>query len=286
MTGVIGVSLAPVSNPSSCSPALNDAVFDHSRSSRSGSSLDDVERRDARGDRRRAARSSRTGRAGRGSAATRSAAWGPAMNPPSTPIAFESVPTWMSTRPCRPKWSTVPAPPVPRTPDACASSIIMIAPCRSATSTSAGSGAMSPSIENTPSVISSCRRPGLAVSAQERVGGVGVLVREHLDLGAREPRAVDDRRVVQCDRSTITSSLSRIAATVPAFAVNPDWNISASSACLKLGEPPLELTVQRHRAGDRAHRAASRRRARSRPSRPRRSAEGGSPDPGSCSTRG
>jgi hypothetical protein len=31
---------------------------------------------------------------------------------------------------------------------------------------------------------------------------------------------------------TITSSLDRIAATVPAFAVNPDWNISASSACL------------------------------------------------------
>ncbi len=32
---------------------------------------------------------------------------------------------------------------------------------------------------------------------------------------------------------TITSSFDRIAATVPAFAVNPDWNISASSACLK-----------------------------------------------------
>ena len=31
---------------------------------------------------------------------------------------------------------------------------------------------------------------------------------------------------------TITSSFSKIAATVPAFAVNPDWNISASSACL------------------------------------------------------
>ena len=32
---------------------------------------------------------------------------------------------------------------------------------------------------------------------------------------------------------TITSSLVRIAATVPAFDVKPDWNISASSACLK-----------------------------------------------------
>ena len=54
---------------------------------------------------------------------------------------------------------------------------------------------------------------------------------------------------------TITSSFVRIAATVPAFAVNPDWNISASSACLNVGEPPLELTVQRHGAGDRANRA-------------------------------
>ena len=31
---------------------------------------------------------------------------------------------------------------------------------------------------------------------------------------------------------TITSSFDRIAATVPAFAVNPDWNIRAASACL------------------------------------------------------
>ena len=41
------------------------------------------------------------------------------------------------------------------TPEACASSTIMIAPWRSATSTRSGSGAMSPSIENTPSVMSS-----------------------------------------------------------------------------------------------------------------------------------
>ncbi len=31
---------------------------------------------------------------------------------------------------------------------------------------------------------------------------------------------------------TITSSFDRIAATVPAFAVKPDWNIRAESACL------------------------------------------------------
>src|SRR5206468_6178585 len=37
-TGVIGVSLAPVSKPRSCSPFLKKVVFDHSRSIRSGSS--------------------------------------------------------------------------------------------------------------------------------------------------------------------------------------------------------------------------------------------------------
>src|SRR3989304_5665570 len=37
-----------------------------------------------------------------------------------------------------------------------------------------------------------------------------------------------------CSRSlTITSASSKIAATVPAFAAKPDWNISAASACLK-----------------------------------------------------
>src|SRR4030065_150187 len=40
------------------------------------------------------------------------------MNPPSTPIAFESVPTWTSTRPWSPQWSTVPEPPAPSTPEA------------------------------------------------------------------------------------------------------------------------------------------------------------------------
>ena len=176
------------------------------------------------------------------------------MNPPSTPIAFESVPTWTSTRPCRPKWSTVPAPPVPSTPEACASSIIMIAPCRSATSTSAGSGAMSPSIENTPSVISSCRRPGRACSPRRSASAWSASLCSNTLISARESRAPSMIDAWFRRSHTITSCLSRIAATVPAFAVKPDWNISASSACLKLGEPALELTVQRHRAGDRAHR--------------------------------
>ncbi len=41
---------------------------------------------------------------------------------------WTSVPTWMSTRPWRSKWSTVPRPLRPRTPEAWASSTITMAP--------------------------------------------------------------------------------------------------------------------------------------------------------------
>ena len=57
-----------------------------------------------------------------------------------------ACPTWMATRPWSPKWSTVPRPFRPRTPDAWASSTKTAASYSSATSTIAGSGAMSPSI--------------------------------------------------------------------------------------------------------------------------------------------
>src|SRR3974390_500047 len=70
-------------------------------------------------------------------------------------MAFDSVPTCTSTRPCTRKWSMVPRPLRPNTPEECASSTIMMAPYFSASSHRAGSGPMSPSIENTPSVISS-----------------------------------------------------------------------------------------------------------------------------------
>ena len=98
-------------------PSLNAPVFAHSRAEPVGLVVDDRRAPRCRRRPRPAARSSRTGTGARGSGATRSGAPGPAMNPPSTPIAFESVPTWMSTRPWSPKWSTVPAPPVPSTPE-------------------------------------------------------------------------------------------------------------------------------------------------------------------------
>ena len=102
MTGVMGVSDAPVSNPSACSPSLNDAVLDHSRSRRSGSSR--ITSSAAMHAATTAGGAEVENRNGRPRFCNHSMRWcDPAMNPPSTPMAFDSVPTWMSTRPLRPK---------------------------------------------------------------------------------------------------------------------------------------------------------------------------------------
>ena len=75
--------------------------------------------------------------------------------PPITPNALDIVPISTSTRPCRPKWSTIPRPPRPSTPSPWASSTAVITSWRSQSSTISGSFAMSPSMEKTPSVIRS-----------------------------------------------------------------------------------------------------------------------------------
>ena len=51
-------------------------------------------------------------------------------------------------------------------------------------------------------------------------------------ISARDNRAPSMIDAWFSSSETITSSFERIAATVPAFDVNPDWNISASSAPL------------------------------------------------------
>jgi len=91
----------------------------------------------------------------------------------------------------------VPRPLRPSTPDECVVVHIMIASCRSAAATSSGSGPMSPSIENTPSVISSLR-PAFAVEFRPvSAPPPRVLMGEHVDLGAAQSRAIDDAGVVQ-----------------------------------------------------------------------------------------
>jgi hypothetical protein len=69
----------------------------------------------------------------------------------------------------------------------------MIASRRSATSTRSPSGAMSPSIEKTPSVISSWRRPGSRVSASSASASVGVLCSKTLisAFDRRAPSMID-----------------------------------------------------------------------------------------------
>ena len=101
-----------------------------------------------------------------------------------------------STRSRTPKSSGVPAPVAPRMPPACESSTITSAPCFSATAHSSSSGAMYPSMENTPSVTTSVRRaPRGRRELRLEVGHVAVLVAEPLRL--RQPHAVDDRGVVE-----------------------------------------------------------------------------------------
>ena len=80
----------------------------------------------------------------------------PARIPPWTPSAFENDPTSNVTLPWRPKWETIPRP-SPKTPSPCQSSTNVIAPCSSARSAISSSGAMSPSMLKTPSVIISLR---------------------------------------------------------------------------------------------------------------------------------
>ena len=118
---------------------------------------------------------------------------------------LRSVPTWIATRPWSPKWSTEPRPFRPRTPDAWASSTKTAAPNSSAASTMPGSGAMSPSIENTPSVTTRIsrygppRRRGPFSRASRRTSRSAVDVRVRVDLARRLRQAhpVDDRGVVE-----------------------------------------------------------------------------------------
>ena len=54
-----------------------------------------------------------------------------------------------------------------------------------------------------------------------------------------------------------TSSLVRIAETVPALAAKPLWKTTTFSTFLNSREPALELHVDFHGAGDRADRAGA-----------------------------
>src|SRR5439155_88735 len=151
MTGVIGVALRPMSNPIETSRFLKYFVFDHSFFTCLGSV-------------------SRTSIAAVQAAAT-AGGWEPLSNhvldlfkakflrsfdpatyPPTTPRAFENVPssTWILSSTW--KWDGTPRRPSPRTPSPCASSMYTMAPNAALRFAIWSTGAMSPSIENTPAV--------------------------------------------------------------------------------------------------------------------------------------
>ena len=92
--------------------------------------------------------------------------------------------------------------------------------------------------------------------ADDAPRGVDILVREHLDGGAAQAAAVDDARVVQlvrdddvvfCQDRRDRSGIGREAA------LKHDDRLDL----LELGEPALELHVDRHRARDRPDRPGS-----------------------------
>ncbi len=94
---------------------------------------------------------------------------------------------------------------------------------------------MSPSIEKTPSVMRSCRLPSRFVSVSLRSASSASRCSKTA-ICARDSRAPSMIDAWLSRSLTITSSLPRIAATVPALAVNPDWNMRAASACLNVAK--------------------------------------------------
>ena len=98
---------------------------------------------------------------------------------------------------------------------------------------------MSPSIENTPSVIRSWRRPGDFVSSSSL-------------SAAAASRAVDDRGVVQLigDDHVLFAQDGRHGAGVRS---EPRLEHQGLLGTLELGEAALQVSVQGHGPGDRSH---------------------------------
>ena len=133
----------------------------------------------------------------------------------------------------------------------------MIAPCRSAISTSSGSGPMSPSMENTPSVISSLWPLAPLQIRHDLLRRRRVLVRKHVDLRARQPAAVDDAGVIQRVGNDVVFRTEN-RGNSPCVRREAGLKHHARFGMLELRDAPLQLHVDAHGAGDRSHRARSR----------------------------
>jgi len=81
---------------------------------------------------------------------------------------------------------------------------------------------MSPSMENTPSVISSFLPGSSFTLASCSSAWRDVFVAEDQNLRPGQARAINDRGVIQSVGDDVKSSLPNTAETVPALAANPD----------------------------------------------------------------
>ena len=134
-----------------------------------------------------------------------------------------------------------------------------IASASSAASQMPGSGAMSPSMLKTPSVMTrivrsaSAARTSRSALRSPSTSRCGKILRSALD--SRTPSMM--LAWLSSSLTIVAPSGARIGIT-PVLAVKPDWKVSTASTCLNVGQARLELLVEAHRAGDRAHRAGAR----------------------------
>ena len=153
---------------------------------------------------------------------------GPATKPPHAASDLEKVPIRRSTRSSTPSSSAVPAPRAPSTPAPCASSTISRAPKRSQSSATSCSGAMSPSIEKTPSTTTSTPPPSPAARSSARSSLSMRLWRKARSL-ARESRQPSRIEAWSPLSATTVSPGARIVPSVPTLAWWPVVKTSASS---------------------------------------------------------
>ena len=244
----MGLRLGPVLKPSASRPALKNLVLSQSRSMICGScSRTSIAAMQAAATAGGCDVEKRNGRARGGTGSRR------ALGCRRRNLRARRSPSTACRPGCRRARArrngrSVPRPFVPNTPLACASSTIMMQPNSSASAQSSGSAPRSPSMLNTPSVMSSFRWVGRQL-AEQTACGVHVLVRKHLDGGAAQSAPVDDAGVIELvrhDDVVLAQDRGDRARVRREAALKDDDRLDL----LEVGEPALELDVDRHRAGD------------------------------------
>ena len=215
--------------------------------------LDQVEHAQRRRRRSRAARCSRTGTVASAAAASRRSPCAPTCSrPPRRRAPCRACRSGCRCDPCTSRNSGVPRPPSPTKPVACESSTITSAPYFARGRRSRASRAITPSIENTPSVAMSLTRAP-ARFLQPRLEFVEVVVGVAQALRLAEPDAVDDAGVVQrvADHRVllVEQRLEEAAVRVEARRIQ-DRVVRAEERA----QARLEFLVHALRAADETHR--------------------------------